>query len=69
MSFGFYPLLEFYSIKTVGWGVADWIGFKENLDITGFNKVWFGEWYGKALLSVCFIILGVIIQQIFDQDD
>lgn len=69
LSFCFYPLLEFYSLKTEGYDILDWAGLRENsfrLDLQ--QQLWFGVWYGKLAITALFAAIAVVIQQLFDTD-
>lgn len=69
LSFCFYPLLEFYSLKTEGYDVLDWAGLREKSFRLGLQQqLWFGVWYGKLAVTAIFAAIAVAIQQLFDTD-
>lgn len=69
LSFCFYPLLEFYSLKTEGYDVLDWAGLRDkNFRLGLQEQLWFGTWYGKLAVTATFAAIAVAIQQLFDTD-
>jgi len=69
LSFCFYPLLEFYSLKPEGYDVLDWAGLREKNYRLGFQQqLWFGIWYGKLAITALFAAIAVVIQLLFDTD-
>jgi len=69
LSFCFYPLLEFYSLKTEDYDILDWVGLREKNYRLGLQQqLWFGIWYGKLAITALFAAIAVVIQQLFDTD-
>ncbi|HAV5499804.1 hypothetical protein R4609_00695 [Acinetobacter baumannii] len=70
LSFCFYPLLEFYSLKPISYDWLDWLGFRERTVSNEENQQrWYGRNYGKFGVTVIFSLIAIIIQQLFDNDD
>ncbi|MEA1228747.1 hypothetical protein ODQ17_05170 [Acinetobacter sp. IRS14] len=70
LSFCFYPLLDFYSVKPVSYDWLDWLGFRERRVSNEVNEQrWFGRNYGKFGITVIFSLVAIIIQLLFDNDD
>ena len=70
LSFCFYPLLDFYSLKPVSYDWLDWLGFRERSVSNEENEQrWYGRNYGKFGITVIFSLIAIIIQQLFDNDD
>lgn len=69
LSFCFYPLLDFYSFKPVSFDWLDWLGFRERSVSNENEQKWFGRSYGKFGITVIFLLVAIIIQQLFDNDD
>ncbi|MEI1694887.1 hypothetical protein [Acinetobacter baumannii] len=70
LSFCFYPLLDFYSLKPVSYDWLDWLGFRERSVSNEENEQrWYGKNYGKFGITVIFSLIAIIIQQLFDNDD
>lgn len=69
-SFCFYPLLEFYSLKTTSYSILDWFGVNEGSFRLGFvEQKWYGKWYGKLIFTLFCSLIAIIIQQIFDNQE
>lgn len=70
LSFCFYPILEFYSLKPISYDWLDWLGFRERTVSNEENQQrWYGRNYGKFGVTVIFSLISIIIQQLFDNDD
>lgn len=66
LSFGFYPILDFYSVFHDGYSFMQQIGFEQKNNPIFAEKRWFGKIYGKALFTFFCTFIGVLIYYFFD---
>ncbi|MGP4771846.1 hypothetical protein ACS125_15075 [Acinetobacter sp. PFS20] len=70
LSFCFYPILGFYSLKPISYDWLDWLGIRERSVSNEENEQrWYGKNYGKFGITIIFSLVAIIIQQLFDNDD